>query len=125
MKEVIIASAVRTAIGDFGGSLADISPCDMGAAVASEAISRAGLDSARVGQTVFVHVIATAPEEMRGLTSMPSGVCQMKVSGSALSSPSARERHFSCRGVSNMVAISAYSAFSSSGRTTNRSPTRP
>jgi acetyl-CoA C-acetyltransferase len=64
MKSVIIASAVRSAIGDVGGALADMSPCDLGAAVASEAISRAGLDPARVGQTVFGHVIATAPEDM-------------------------------------------------------------
>ncbi len=33
MNEVIVASAVRTAIGDFGGALKDVPPCDLGATV--------------------------------------------------------------------------------------------
>lgn len=61
---VIIASGVRTAIGDFGGALAGISPCDLGAAVAREAMARAGVVGADIGQTVFGHVIHTAPEDM-------------------------------------------------------------
>jgi acetyl-CoA C-acetyltransferase len=64
MANVVIVSAVRTAIGDFGGALADVTPCDLGAIVAREAIARAGIDAAQVGQTVFGNVIATAPEDM-------------------------------------------------------------
>ena len=64
MANVVIVSAVRTAIGDFGGALADVTPCDLGAIVAREAIVRAGIDAAQVGQTVFGNVIATAPEDM-------------------------------------------------------------
>lgn len=63
-RPVVIASAVRTAIGDFGGSLAGIPPCDLGAAVARDAIARAGLTGADIGQSVFGHVIPTAPEDM-------------------------------------------------------------
>jgi acetyl-CoA C-acetyltransferase len=63
-RSVIIASGVRTAIGDFGGSLAGISPADMGAAVARAAIERAGCTGADIGQTVFGNVIHTAPEDM-------------------------------------------------------------
>ena len=37
-KSVVIASGVRTAIGDAGGALAGVSLCDLGAAVAREAI---------------------------------------------------------------------------------------
>lgn len=42
MKEVAIVSAVRTAIGNFGGSLKDIPVVDLGAAVIKEAMIRAG-----------------------------------------------------------------------------------
>lgn len=63
-RKVVIASGVRTAIGDFGGSLASVSPCDLGAAVAREAISRAGCEATDVQQSVFGNVIHTAPEDM-------------------------------------------------------------
>jgi acetyl-CoA C-acetyltransferase len=63
-RTVVVASGVRTAIGDFGGSLAGISPCDLGAAVAREAIARAGIEASDVGQVVFGNVIHTAPEDM-------------------------------------------------------------
>ena len=63
-RNVVIASGVRTAIGDFGGSLAGISSCDLAASVAREAIARAGIAPSDVGQTVFGHVIHTAPEDM-------------------------------------------------------------
>ncbi|MFN8681031.1 beta-ketothiolase BktB [Paracoccus sp. P2] len=64
MTNVVIASAVRTAIGDFGRALAAIPPCELGALVAAEAISRAGLAPDAVQQTVFGNVIHTAPEDM-------------------------------------------------------------
>jgi len=63
-KEVVLVSGVRTAIGDFGGSLSGFSPCDLAAAVAKEAIARAGLSPDGIGQTVFGNVIHTAPEDM-------------------------------------------------------------
>ena len=43
MKEVVIVSAVRTAIGSFGGSLKDIPAADLGAIVIKEAVNRAGI----------------------------------------------------------------------------------
>ena len=63
-KSVVIVSAIRSAIGDFQGALSGISPCDLGAAVAREAISRAGLTPADIGQCIFGNVIHTAPEDM-------------------------------------------------------------
>ena len=63
-RSVVIASGVRTAIGDFGGALAGVSPCDLGAAVGREAIARARLTGADIDQSVFGHVIHTAPEDM-------------------------------------------------------------
>lgn len=64
MVDVVILSAVRTAIGSFNGGLSDLSPCELGAIVAAEAIERAGISPDTVEQTVFGNVIATAPEDM-------------------------------------------------------------
>ena len=46
MREVVIASAVRTPIGKFGGSLKDVSARKLGAIVIKEALNRAGVDPA-------------------------------------------------------------------------------
>ena len=63
-RSIVIASGVRTVIGDFGGALAGISPCDPRAAVAREALARAGVSGADIGRTVFGNVIHSAPEDM-------------------------------------------------------------
>lgn len=63
-REVVIVSAVRTAIGTFGGSLKDIPPCDLGALVVRESLARAGVDGAEVGHVVFGHVVNTEPRDM-------------------------------------------------------------
>ena len=63
-QSVVIASGVRTAIGTFAGSLSGISPCDLGTAVAQEAIKRAGLAAADVEQTVLGNVMHSHPEDM-------------------------------------------------------------
>ncbi|MCC4243020.1 beta-ketothiolase BktB [Stappia indica] len=63
-RNVVITSAVRTAIGDFAGALCGLSPCDLGAAVAREAIARSGVPADEIGQAVFGNVIHTAPEDM-------------------------------------------------------------
>lgn len=63
-QSVVILSAVRTAIGSFSGALSGHSPVDLGAAVASEAIARSGVDASDIGQTVLGNVIHTAPQDM-------------------------------------------------------------
>src|SRR5437899_5358845 len=63
-REVVILSGVRTAIGDYGGSLKDIPPSDLAARVVKEAVSRAKVDPAEVGQCVFGNVIHTEPRDM-------------------------------------------------------------
>ena len=63
-REVYIVSGVRTAIGDFGGSLKDIPPTELGAQVAREALSRAHVDGAEVGHVVFGNVIHTESKDM-------------------------------------------------------------
>jgi acetyl-CoA C-acetyltransferase len=44
MRDVVIVSAVRTAIGDFGGQFKDVSAMDLGVTAAKEAIKRAGIE---------------------------------------------------------------------------------
>jgi len=53
MKEVVIASAVRTAIGSFGGSLKDISAVKLGEIVVREALTRASVQPEQVDEVVF------------------------------------------------------------------------
>ena len=51
--EVVILSACRTPIGAFGGALKDISAVDLGAIVMREAIARAGVPPADIGDAVM------------------------------------------------------------------------
>ena len=53
MRDVVIASAVRTPIGKFGGSLKDVSARKLGAIVIKEALNRAGVDPAMVDEVVM------------------------------------------------------------------------
>jgi acetyl-CoA C-acetyltransferase len=63
-REVVVVSGVRTAIGDFGGSLKDLPPTELGARVTREAIARAGIGPEDVGHVVFGNVIQTEPRDM-------------------------------------------------------------
>ena len=57
MSEVVIASAARTPIGKFGGSLSSLSSVDLGAIAAKEAIKRASIDAKDVDQAIFGNVL--------------------------------------------------------------------
>ncbi|CAD6549132.1 beta-ketothiolase BktB [Paraburkholderia sabiae] len=63
-REVVVVSGVRTAIGDFGGSLKDFAPTDLGARVVREVLSRANVAGDEVGHVVFGNVIHTEPKDM-------------------------------------------------------------
>ena len=64
MTEIHILSAVRTAIGGFGGALAALPPIDIATHAARAALGRAGLQGGRIGHVVMGHVIATEPRDM-------------------------------------------------------------
>ena len=57
MKEVVIASAVRTAIGSFGGSLKDVPAVELGATVIKEALNRANIKGEQVDEVIMGNVI--------------------------------------------------------------------
>ncbi|TMH04718.1 MAG: acetyl-CoA C-acyltransferase [Betaproteobacteria bacterium] len=63
-REVVILSGVRTAIGDYGGSLKDIAPTELAARVVKEAVSRAKVDPNDIGQCVFGNVLHGEPKDM-------------------------------------------------------------
>ena len=52
-KEIVLAGAVRTAVGKFGGMLADVPASEMGAVVIREALKRAGVPSAQVDEVLM------------------------------------------------------------------------
>src|SRR5215831_9728709 len=53
MKEVFIASAVRTAIGSFGGALRDVPATKLGASAIRSAIERAGIQPDQVNEVLI------------------------------------------------------------------------
>ncbi|MCK6405564.1 MAG: acetyl-CoA C-acyltransferase family protein [Rhodocyclaceae bacterium] len=61
-KEVVVLSAVRSPIGAFGGSLADMDPCDLGGIVMKESIARSGVDPQQIN---YVTVGTTMPVDSR------------------------------------------------------------
>ncbi|WP_088185524.1 beta-ketothiolase BktB [Sphingobium sp. Z007] len=63
MKAVYILAGVRTAIGDFGGSLKDYPPAKLGAAVIAEAIARSGVAADQIGHVVMGNVIPSEPKD--------------------------------------------------------------
>lgn len=63
-REVVVVSAVRTAIGTFGGSLKDVPPTELGALVVRESLARAQVEGKDVGHVVFGHVVNTEPKDM-------------------------------------------------------------
>jgi acetyl-CoA C-acetyltransferase len=63
-REVVVLSAVRTAVGKYGGALKSMPPTELGARVVREAIRRATVAPAEVGQVVFGNVIHTDVKDM-------------------------------------------------------------
>lgn len=57
MRDVVIVGAARTAIGKFGGTLANVPAAELGACVIREALRRAGIASEDAGEVFMGHVI--------------------------------------------------------------------
>jgi acetyl-CoA C-acetyltransferase len=53
MKEVVIVSAVRTAVGTIGGAIKDVHAADLGATAIKEAVKRAGISSDLVEEVIM------------------------------------------------------------------------
>lgn len=57
MTNVVIASGVRTALGNFGGSLANVSAVELGTEVIKAAIQRADLDISLIDEVIMGNVL--------------------------------------------------------------------
>jgi len=57
MTEIVIVSAVRTAVAKFGGSLATISAPKLGATVITEALNRASLDKNQIDEVIMGQIL--------------------------------------------------------------------
>ena len=92
VNEAVIASAVRTPIGTFGGGLADVPATELGATVIAEALKRAGVDPDQVDEVIMGNVLRpasarTRPARPRSRPALPDTVPAMtinKVCGSGL-----------------------------------------
>ena len=60
MREVVIASAVRTPIGSFNGALANVTAVELGSIVIKEAVKRTGIDPKTVDEVIMGHVLQAA-----------------------------------------------------------------
>jgi len=58
MQDIVIVSAARTAIGKFGGGLSTVSAPTLGSIVIREALARAKVDPAQVGEVIMGQVLA-------------------------------------------------------------------
>ncbi len=61
-RDVVVLGAARSAIGTFGGSLADIEPAELAGTVMKEAVARSGVDPKQIN---YVTVGNTIPTESR------------------------------------------------------------
>lgn len=94
MKNCVIVSAVRTAIGSFNGSLASTSAIDLGATVIKAAIERAKIDSLHVDEVIMGNVLQAGLGQnparqallKSGLAETVCGFTVNKVCGSGLKS---------------------------------------
>ena len=64
MKDIVILAGARTAIGTFGGALAETTPIALGTVAAKAALDRAGVAGAQIGHVALGHVINTEPKDM-------------------------------------------------------------
>lgn len=60
MTDIVIASAVRTAVGSFNGTLANLPAHELGAVVIAEAVKRAGVQGAEVSEVILGQVLQAA-----------------------------------------------------------------
>jgi len=104
MRDVVIVSAARTAIGTFGGSLSKLSAVELGAIAAKEAIKRAGIDPQIIDEAIIGNVLGAGLGQNvarqvaihSGLNENSSALTINKVCGSGLRAVSLAAQMIKC-----------------------------
>ncbi|MCD6150699.1 MAG: acetyl-CoA C-acetyltransferase [Deltaproteobacteria bacterium] len=112
MKEVVIVSAVRTAIGNFQGGLSSFTATDLGALVIKESIRRAGIEKNKVDEVIMGNVVPIGLGQNPGRQAMIKAGLPMevgaitvnKVCGSGLKAVMLAEQAIKCGDAEIIVA---------------------
>ena len=94
MKNVVIVSATRTAVGKFGGSLKDFSPGQLGSVVLKDALKRVNVEQSEVEEVIMGNVLSAGHGQNvarqaaigAGIPKEVPSFCVNKVCGSGLKS---------------------------------------
>ncbi|MGD0231426.1 MAG: acetyl-CoA C-acetyltransferase [Syntrophorhabdales bacterium] len=73
MKEVVIAGATRTCIGEFGGSLRNISAVSLATSVLGSVVDRAGIEKDRVGQIILGNCFEPLDQNVARIAAVKGG----------------------------------------------------
>jgi acetyl-CoA C-acetyltransferase len=112
MKEVVIVSAVRTAIGTYGGAFKDVSAVDLGVTVVKEAIAQAKITPDMVEELIFGNILqAGLGQNVARQVSIKAGIPQEvssytvnKVCGSGLKTVALAANAIACGDADIVVA---------------------
>jgi acetyl-CoA C-acetyltransferase len=66
VREVAIVSPLRTAVGNFGGSLRDVSAAELGSTVIKAILDKTGLDPTKIDDVILGHGYASGEEPAIG-----------------------------------------------------------
>jgi len=64
LDDIVILDGARTAIGTFGGALANTPPIELARIASTAALAKSGVEGGQIGHVVFGHVINTEPRDM-------------------------------------------------------------
>jgi acetyl-CoA C-acetyltransferase len=74
MRDVVMVGATRTPIGDFGGSLKDVSATSLAMAVIDSSIQRAGIDKKSVGQVIMGNCFEPLDQNVARIAAVKCGL---------------------------------------------------
>jgi acetyl-CoA C-acetyltransferase len=112
MRDVVVVSAVRTAVGGFAGTLANISATELGAMAINESLSRAGLPQEAADEVIMGNVLPAGLGQNPGRQAMlkaglPYGtgaITVNKVCGSGLKAVMLAAQAVACNDADVIVA---------------------
>ena len=81
MQDIVIVSAVRTAVGKFGGSLAKLSATELGGLVIKDVVARSGMDPTLVGEVIMGQVLAAGAGQNPARQALMKGGIPKEVPG--------------------------------------------